>query len=77
MPEIIFSVYLAVNGSVRVHARDQDEHYCYVDIRKLTYDHVAHYWKPRGAVGDKVTLQVEEDFVGKMVRTKVMMAQLF
>ena len=52
---------------MKVFAKDQDEHYCYVDIRKLTYDHAGHYWKPRGAVGDKVTLQLDEEIVGKLM----------
>jgi len=49
--------FTAPNGSVVAHARDAEEHFCYIDIDMLEYEYRTGFWKPQGAVGDRVTLQ--------------------
>lgn len=50
----------AANGSVIVQSRNEDDHYCYVDITQLELDVNLGCWKPHGTIGDKVTLQASD-----------------
>ncbi|XP_070564121.1 uncharacterized protein [Ptychodera flava] len=50
----------APNGSVVVHAKNLDVHYSYMDMKHLAWDDRNTYWKPKGSVGDRITIQRAE-----------------
>ncbi|XP_039264052.2 uncharacterized protein LOC120339887 [Styela clava] len=50
----------AANGSIIVQSKNEEDHYCYVDITHLELDSHLGCWKPYGTVGDKVTLQATD-----------------
>eukprot|EP00057_Strongylocentrotus_purpuratus_P002337 XP_003724322.1 PREDICTED: uncharacterized protein LOC580904 isoform X2 [Strongylocentrotus purpuratus] len=50
----------APNGSVVSFSRNTDEHYAYMNMVHMEWDSRYKYWKPRGTVGDRITLQSVE-----------------
>ncbi|XP_077980954.1 uncharacterized protein LOC144436126 [Glandiceps talaboti] len=47
----------AANGAVVVHARNMDVHYSYMDMKRVEWDDKSAQWRPKGTVGDRITIQ--------------------
>ncbi|XP_067948131.1 uncharacterized protein [Watersipora subatra] len=48
---------IPVNGAMQSKAPSFEEHYAYIDTRELIWDSAKSYWKPRGTLGNRVSLR--------------------
>ncbi|XP_063410298.1 uncharacterized protein LOC134693391 [Mytilus trossulus] len=47
----------AANGAMQSKLKSSEDHYTYVNMDQLLWDHNMHFWKPKGAIGDSILLE--------------------
>ena len=43
----------AANGAMQSKLKSSEDHYTYINMDQLLWDHNMHFWKPKGAIGDR------------------------
>lgn len=49
------------NGAMESKLKASEDHYTYVNMEQLMWDEALSFWKPKGAIGDRLTLHTVED----------------
>ncbi|CAG2215418.1 unnamed protein product [Mytilus edulis] len=58
----------AANGAMQSKLKSSEDHYTYVNMDQLLWDHNMHFWKPKGAIGDRLTIHTVEDLQKELER---------
>ncbi|XP_074640976.1 uncharacterized protein LOC141898782 [Tubulanus polymorphus] len=57
LAQVQMDVIPVANGAMVSNVKDSDEHYVYIDLRKVEWDHKLFYWRPKGTIGDRLSIQ--------------------
>lgn len=49
------------SGAMISNAKNADEHYTYINLDQVYWDKARGYWRPKGTVGDRITIQSVDD----------------
>ncbi|CAC5387832.1 unnamed protein product [Mytilus coruscus] len=58
----------AANGAMQSKLKSSEDHYTYVNMDQLLWDQNMHFWKPKGAIGDRLTIHTVEDLQKELER---------